>query len=190
MARVTPPTHHLDASDRPALRRHFLALGHDDRRLRFGSALQDGAILDYIDRIDFERDEVFGVRDDELELLGVVHVAFATGSAELGLSVTQGQRGKGIGGALFERAIVRLRNLGVESVFVHCLAENQAMLHLAKKNGMRVAYEGSETAAHQQLAPATPATLLTEWAFDQHADAVQAVRENKLLARRFFMLFK
>jgi GNAT superfamily N-acetyltransferase len=143
----------LPVTTRPALERHFLALDTEDRRLRFGISLGDAALRAYVRRVDFERDAVFGVLDDELELLGVAHLARDTASAELGVSVLAPVRGRGIGGALLARAHTRARNWGMRSLFMHCLRENGAMMHLARKQGMELAAEAGEVDAHLSLPP-------------------------------------
>ncbi|HEV2977278.1 MAG TPA: GNAT family N-acetyltransferase, partial [Casimicrobiaceae bacterium] len=56
----------LVEASRPALRRHFLSLDGEDVRLRFGVTIPPAAIDNYVDRIDFDTDAVFGVHDDEL----------------------------------------------------------------------------------------------------------------------------
>jgi len=163
----------LRASDRSALLAHFVALDSEDRRLRFGTALRDEAIAPYVQRIDFVRDGVFAVHDGAMRLLAVVHVARGDGSAELGLSVLPEARNQGLGTALFERAVMHLRNREVRRAFVHCLSENGAMMHIAKKAGMRVVPCGSETDAHIRLAPSTAQTHFTEWLQDHNADLVR-----------------
>jgi len=130
------PVRELSRPDRAALEPHFLTLGPEDRRLRFGVPLNDDALRAYVARIDFERDVVFGVSDDGLHLIGAAHVARGDGHAELGVSVLPGQRGRGIGGALLARAHLRARNWGVRALFMHCLTENGAMMHLARKQEM------------------------------------------------------
>lgn len=163
----------LQAAHREALERHFLALGADDRRLRFGANPGDASLRAYVARIDFERDEVFAVADDGLDLQGVIHVAFTGDEAELGLSVLPDHRGRGVGTALFERAVVHLRNRGTRKVFVHCLAENEAMLHLSRKHGMQVVSDGVEREAFLVLSPPTLDTFLHEWAQDERAAALK-----------------
>jgi hypothetical protein len=54
-------------------------------------------------------------------------------------------------------------------VFVHCITENAAMMHLALKHGMRIVNEGAETDAYLVLEPATPQSILLEWAQDSLA---------------------
>jgi RimJ/RimL family protein N-acetyltransferase len=186
---ATPSTIRLRESDRAALEAHFLALDGEDRRLRFGSSIRDDALRAYAARIDFERDGVFAVQDDDLDLIGVVHVAFAGENAELGLSVLPGYRGEGLGSALFSRAVMHLRNRGAREVFVHCLSENGAMLHLARKHGMRVIPAGSETEARLVIDPPTAHTRYAEVMQDHHARVVHAVRRNLRISRAMLGIF-
>ncbi|HEX2332264.1 MAG TPA: GNAT family N-acetyltransferase [Burkholderiales bacterium] len=148
------PIRELSRLERAALEPHFLALGGDDRRLRFGAPLNDESVRAYVERIDFERDAVFGVYDDSLSLIAAAHVARGNGHAELGVSVLPGNRGRGIGGALLARAHLRARNWGVRALFMHCLTENAAMMHLARKQGMRLVVESGEADAWLKLPPA------------------------------------
>ena len=90
------PIRELSRLEREALVPHLLALGADDRRLRFGAPLNDDAVRAYVERIDFERDAAFGVYDDALKLIAAAHVARANGHAELGVSVLPGNRGCGM----------------------------------------------------------------------------------------------
>lgn len=189
MEKLPPLPVRLRRLEREALASHFLALGPEDRRLRFGAALPDELVRAYVARIDFERDEAFAVTSHDLRLLGVVHVAFSEDAAELGLSVLPEARGLGVGNALFERAVMHLRNRGARTVFTHCLGENQAMMHLATKHGMRIVRSGEESDAHLELEPPTAQTFVTEWMRDQRADANETMKHNAHLARRFMELF-
>ena len=152
-------TRELNSLERGKLLAHLLALGHEDRRLRFGLPASDDTIADYVARIDFSRDALFGVFDDELNLAGAAHLARAEEHAELGVSVLPAHRGRGIGGALLERAHTHARNWGIGTLFVHCLTENGAMMHLARKQGMRIAAASGEADAHLALSPASPASF-------------------------------
>ena len=144
----------LTRLDRRALEPHFLALDGEDRRLRFGISLNDAAVRAYIARIDFERDALFGVHDDDLGLVGAAHVARSDGHAELGVSVLPGHRGRGIGAALLARGHLRARNWGVRALLMHCLTENAAMMHLARKQEMEIVAEAGEADAWLRLPPA------------------------------------
>jgi GNAT superfamily N-acetyltransferase len=148
----------LKAVDRAALEGHFIALGPDDRRLRFGIPLGDAGVRGYVARIDFERDAAFGVFGDELQLIGAAHLARDRSHAELGVSVLPRQRGRGLGGALLARAHLHARNWGVGSLFMHCLTENSTMMHLARRQGMAIVAQQGEADAWLKLPPADAGT--------------------------------
>jgi ribosomal protein S18 acetylase RimI-like enzyme len=169
--------------DRPELQKHFLSLDRDDRRLRFGASISDDGLRAYVDRLDFERDGLFAVQDEDLDVAAVVHVATTGKSAELGLSVLPQWRGRGLGNALLTRAVTFLRNRGANEVFVHCLSENGAMMHLARKNGMRIVYAGGESDARLQLDPPTANSFISEWLADQQARTVQTMRRGARMSQ-------
>ena len=191
---MTNPTQPLPVrlrdTDRAALEAHFLALAGEDRRLRFGGPIADEGLREYVARIDFERDGLFAVQDDQLRFAAVVHVAFTGPTAELGLSVLPDFRGKGMGNALVQRAVMHLRNRGSKEVFVHCLSENEAMMHIARKNGMRIIPCGPETDARLAIDPPTSESVVTEWVQDSHARVVQTVRKNALFSSALMKMFK
>ena len=153
----------LNEGTRDMLTAHFLALPADDRRLRFGASLSTQAIAGYVDRIDFDRDAVFGVFDDDLTLIGVAHTAFAEDFAELGISVLPTHRGRGVGSALFARAADHVRNRSISNLFMHCLAENAAIMHIARQHGMSIVAAAGDVDAHLALSPASPASITGEF---------------------------
>ncbi len=150
----------LSNLEQPALERHFLTLGSEDRRLRFGTGMNDFAVRSYVKRIDFENDALFGVVDDELHLIGAAHLGRGDGHAELGVSVLAGHRRRGIGGALLARAHMHARNWRVRALFMHCLTENAAMMHLARKQGMDIVTAAGEADAWLKLPPADAASYM------------------------------
>jgi len=162
------PVRELTRFDRPALELHFFSLGAEDRRLRFGAPLNAFAIRAYVARIDFERDTLFGVSDDDLHFVGAAHLARGARHAELGISVLEGQRNRGIGGALLARAHLRARNWGVKALFMHCLTENSAMMHLARRQGMAIMTESGESDAWLELPRANAGSHFGE-VFEQRA---------------------
>src|SRR2546430_17657207 len=119
----------LPSKHRAGLLRQFLEHDGHDRRRRIGAAPSDTAVRAYVARIHFERDSLFGVFDEELQIIGVAHLARASEHAELGVSVRREHRNRGIGGALLMRAVLRARNWGVRALFMHCLRENETMMH-------------------------------------------------------------
>jgi GNAT superfamily N-acetyltransferase len=170
---------------RSALESHFLALDRHDRRLRFGVAHADEAVRAYVARIDLVQDAAFGVFSDDLHLSGAAHVARAGGYAEVGLSVLSGERGRGIGGQLLARAHTHARNWGVRALFVYCLAENAAMMHLARQQNMDVVIESGDAAAWLKLPPADAASHVGA-AFDQYVALFDHALKTRLSnVRRF-----
>ncbi len=68
-ARALVPIRSLGPSHVERIRAHLLSLGPRDRYLRFGYAANDEQIGRYVDGLNFERDEIFGIYNRRLELL-------------------------------------------------------------------------------------------------------------------------
>jgi hypothetical protein len=66
-----------------------------------------------------------------------------------------------------------LRNRSAREVFVHCLSENGAMMHIARKLGMAIIACGPETDARIRLDPPTPQSFFSEWLHDHNAELVR-----------------
>lgn len=170
---------------------HLLALSPHDRYLRFGAIASDAQIARYVDGLDFERDEIFGLYSRRLELVGMAHLAFSVDQqcrsrAEFGVSVLQTVRGRGYGARLFDRASLHARNEGVHLMFIHALSENTAMLKIARQAGATVEREGSESECHLRLPPADIDSRITELMDEQIAQTdyrlkVQALQWQDVL---------
>jgi RimJ/RimL family protein N-acetyltransferase len=184
MAGLAVPVRELHAGHRDEILRHLLLLNEEDRRLRFGTQTPDEVIHHYVEGLDFNKDKVFGSFDSQLNLIGMAHLAYLPKTkdhpqaAEFGVSVLPDGRGRGIGTALLARASVHSRNTRIETLFVHCLANNRAMMHLAQKAGMRVEYAYGDADAYLKLPPANPGTIVEEAANEQWADFDYALKEN------------
>lgn len=153
------PIRSLAPRHRPRIVSHLLDLAPEDRYLRFGNPVSDEQIVAYVDRIDFERDEVFGIFNRRLELLAMAHLAHmpAAGpepaAAEFGVSVATRARGRGFGGRLFEHAVLHARNRGVDTMIIHALTENTAMLRIVRSAGATVVRDGGDAEARLKLPP-------------------------------------
>jgi len=186
----------LTSADRERLCAHFLSLSDNDRLLRFGQAAPDHVIESYVRGIDFANDTVFGVFGNQLQLVGVGHLAYLPASdngggrgrtAEFGVSVLESARGLGVGSALFERAAIRSRNTQVTTLYIHCLARNATMMHIARKSGMKIEYAYGEADAWLSLEPADHHSIVTEMMQEQAAVLDYAM---KRLARQAQVLLK
>ncbi|VVE70996.1 GCN5 family acetyltransferase [Pandoraea captiosa] len=179
----------LTSGDIHRLQRHFLALGEEDRLLRFGQAVSDDVITRYVASIDFSRDSVFGVYDDNLALVAVAHVAqLPEGKngrvAEFGVSVLESARGRGIGSRLFERAAIHCRNKRVDTLYMHCLSRNARMMRIAKKAGMQINFAYGEADGYLSLPPADTHSMLSEMMQEQIAAFDYALKRQLRNARR------
>jgi len=159
--RTWVPVRSLTSRHRDRIRAHLLALGEHDRYLRFGYAASDAQINHYADSIDLDRDEAFGIFNRRLELIAMAHLAYSPtpqisgkpAMAEFGVSVLHGARGRGLGARLFDHAVLHARNRHIETLFIHALSENTAMLRIAHNAGAKVERQGSESEAWLTLPP-------------------------------------
>jgi GNAT superfamily N-acetyltransferase len=155
------PIRSLGPRHRERITAHLLALGVGDRYLRFGYAATDSQISKYVDLLDFEQDEVFGIFNRRLDLIAMAHLAHSVvapvkdgpAMSEFGVSVLPQARNRGFGRRLFEHAMLHARNRGVETLLIHALSENRAMLKIARNAGATVVREGSESDAWLKLPP-------------------------------------
>ncbi len=159
---LASPIRELTRPERAAYERHLLALDSEDRRLRFGTPIGDSGVQAYVERIDFDRDALFGVMSDDLALVAAAHLARGDDHAELGVSVLPAHRGGGYGSALLERAALRARNWRRPKLFMHCLKENETMMHLARKQGMDIVAEAGEADAWLRLSQPNAASYFGE----------------------------
>ncbi len=158
----------LGQSHLEMIREHLLKLGDNDRRLRFGMHATNDFINNYVDSFQFDRDCFFGVFDSSLKIIGLAHLAYSNGLlsqrhiAEFGVSVSENGRGLGVGTALFQRSAIHARNTHITVLYVHCLASNTAMMHIARKAGMAVEYSYGEADAYLRLTPGDPSSAKIE----------------------------
>ena len=171
------PIRSLSPRHRGEIVAHLTALSGQDRYLRFGYSATDEQIARYVDGINFDRDEVFGVFNRRLSLIALAHLAYPdvsqTGShaAEFGGSVSEHARGRGYGARLFEHAMLHARNRGLGNLFIHALSENTAMLKIARHAGAVVERSGSESDATLKLPQDTVASQVEQWV-ERHAAAI------------------
>ena len=168
--------------------KHLLALSTHDRYLRFGYTATDEHIQRYVDGLNFERDEIYGVFNIELDIIAMAHLALMKDvgrefSAEFGVSVSAQVRGRGYGARLFERAVIHARNEKVYQMYIHALSENAPMIRIARKGGARIERDGSETEAYLRLPKRDLDSRVTEFVADQYAKTNYSIKED---AKRFW----
>ena len=172
------PIRSLGPRHRARIAAHLLSLPESDRYLRFGYAATDAQMAKYVDMLDFEQDEVFGIFNRKLELIAMAHLAHSMANqvegqppmSEFGVSVLPRYRGRGFGARLFEHAMLHARNRGMQTLFIHALSENVAMLKIARNAGATVERSGSESEAWLRLPPDTLASHVGELVEHQAAE--------------------
>lgn len=141
----------LSILDKDRLIVHLTSLQGEDRRLRFGAGIGDEAIASYVSNSFKQDSKWFGVDHIDGHLVAACHVAIVHGEAELGCSVDAHFRGQKLAQSLLDRAVTFIKSRGINTVFMHCLTENNAMRHIAKKNNMHVQSEYGETDARVEV---------------------------------------
>ena len=184
---VMVPIRSLGENHRARIAIHLKTLDAHDRYFRFGFVANDEQIDRYVNGLNFERDEIFGIYNRNLVLIAVAHLAYAPEtaarpSAEFGVSVLAQARGRHYGSRLFERAMMHARNVGVSRLYVHVLSENTAMLRIARHAGATFVIDGSETEGHLTLPPATFNSQVTEMVEEHMAQANYRI---KVQAKQF-----
>lgn len=177
------PVRILSVKHRPKISAHLKSLDPHDRYLRFGYPATDEQIDLYVEKLNFGRDDIYGVFNRRLEIVAMAHLAFSvdpqwTTCAEFGVSVDQKMRGRGLGARLFERAVVHARNEGVALLFIHALSENTPMLKIARKAGATLERDGAETQALLKVPKGSLKTRIAELFTDQYAQINYSIKED------------
>ncbi len=174
------PVRSLGSRHRERIATHLLALTPQDRYLRFGYLATNEQLASYVNRLDFERDEVFGIFNRRLDLIAMAHLAHPSeptdsttpelAMSEFGVSVLPRARGRGFGKRLFEHAMLHARNRGVRVLFIHALSENTVMLKIARDAGATIRRDGSESDAYVELPDDTLASHVGQLVEQQVAE--------------------
>jgi hypothetical protein len=88
---------------------------------------------------------------------------------------------------LLARAHLHARNWGIGALFMHCLAENAAMMHLARKQGMHIVAERGEADASLALPPANAASF-TQAMLDERVGLLDYALKSQFDTVRRLML--
>jgi GNAT superfamily N-acetyltransferase len=180
------PIRALETQHRPQILQHLLALNERDRYLRFGHAAADTQIERYVEQLHFERDELFGIFNRRLDLLAMAHLAYLepiadrAPVAEFGVSVQPACRGRGYGERLFDHAALHARNRGIDTLLVHALSENTAMLRIALKAGASIERDGPESQAWVKLTPQSLASRVEALVEDAAAQLDYRIKQHGL----------
>ena len=156
----------LRPADLSGFRDHLLRLDAQSRRSRFGMEASDDFIAAYAERCFGIDDVIYGfVTHDAVrgagELRGIGHnlpLGFGD-SAEAAFSVEEGWRRKGVGTQLLGRIVRAARNRRAHTLYMSCLANNDAMLRLVRKFSAELRFEPQAALGEIALLEPTPATV-------------------------------
>jgi len=184
---VLVPICHLRPYNLADIQKHLLSLNAQDRYLRFGYAASDEHITNYVRSLNFERDDIYGVFNRDLQILAMAHLAIHTPlhtdsnqhiSAEFGVSVHASARGRGYGYQLFNRALMHARTGKASTILIHALSENAPMLKIARKAGATLKRDGAETKALLTVPKGNLKSRLAEIFTDQYAQTNYSIKED------------
>lgn len=144
---------------------HIIALGDKDRYLRFGYNCSDERVAQYVAH-SFTTDELqqnfwYGVYDGD-NLIATLHVATGNDVAEFAFTTDVNYRGQKLGQLLFARGYQLVTEFQITRIYLACLSQNMAMRHIAKKFGMSVMTQGTDSEASVNITYPVPLSRLNE----------------------------
>lgn len=147
---------------------HLLRLNASDRRMRFGYAIDDAAIIRYVAGISPWDSRIIARFNNQLAIIAAVQISVVKGRlAEFALTVDETERARGLATMLMNRALLWARNRNIPRVCMDCLAENLAMRRIARRAGMAVASLHGESEGYRDLPRATAWSIASEVGAEQ-----------------------
>ena len=106
-----------------------------------------------MEKIDYDKNGIFGLFDNDLNMIGLGECVIYeqkeghVKEAEVAFSVKKELQGQGLGNRLMKRLVRFAKMNDVEKLQMYCLRSNQASVHLAKKYGLKISFDGTESIA-------------------------------------------
>jgi GNAT superfamily N-acetyltransferase len=166
---------------------HLLRLDPESRTNRFGGAVSDEFITNYVDNIGSLDAVMHGFFVDgilrgaaELRPLGTT----LADEAEAAFSIERPWQSHGVGSALLDRTLLAARNRGIKLLHMSCLAHNQRMQQLARKFDAELSVNFGSVIGEVEAPHPTPMSMMREWFADSHGLAAAAFDAQSRLLRR------
>jgi hypothetical protein len=144
---------------------HIIALGEKDRYLRFGYNCSDERVAMYVENSllsdEHQLNFWYGVYDGEY-LIATLHVATGNDVAEFAFTTDVNYRGQKLGQLLFARGYQLVTEFQITRIYMVCLSQNGPMRHIAKKFGMSVMTQGTDSEASVNIQYPVPLSRLNE----------------------------
>jgi GNAT superfamily N-acetyltransferase len=155
----------LWSGDSAAYRAHLLRLDPESRRNRFGGAVSDEFIENYV-RLTRGLDALLHGFFVEGTLRGVAELRPLGPSfpdeAEAAISIERPWQSLGVGTALLDRTLLAARNRGIKLLHMACLAENRRMQQLARKFDAELTFDFGSVVGEVATPYPTPLSLMRE----------------------------
>jgi len=153
---------------------HLLRLDPQSRRNRFGGAVSDEFIHNYVELAGGLDVVIHGFFVEgvlrgasELRPLGS---GFAR-EAEAAFSIEAPWQSHGVGTALLGRTLLAARNRGYKLLHMACLAENRRMQQLARKFDAELTFDFGSVVGEVEAPHPTPLSVMREFMADSHGFA-------------------
>jgi len=168
-------------------REHLLRLDEDSRSSRFGGAVSEEFITNYVGTIGSLDAIIHGFFIDgvlrgaaELRPVGTA----PPDEAEVAFSIEQPWQSHGVGSALLDRTLLAARNRGIKLLHMSCLAHNERMQQLARKFDAELSFDFGGVVGEVETPHPTPMSMLREWFADGHGFATAALDAQSRLLKR------
>lgn len=166
---------------------HFLRLDSESIHSRFCTAMKDDNLKNYVEKINFSENGIFGVFNRNLDIVGVGEIVnYKTKTdnkeAEIGFSVEKEYQGKGLGNKLMQKMVRYAKINNIDTVYMYSQRSNNASIHLAKKYGLETRFEGYESIAKidVQKNNETPISETIHENIDNHISNMVFIHKNNL----------
>lgn len=144
---------------------HLLRLDSESRRSRFGGAVSDEFIRNYVGLSNHLDAVLYGFFVHGT-LRGVAELRPVRSSgdadAEAAFSIEQPWQSHGVGSALLAHTLLAARNRNIRTLHMICLADNQRMQKLARKFDADLSFEFGSVVGEVEQAYPTPLSVLQE----------------------------
>lgn len=169
-----------------AYRDHLLRLDPESRYRRFSGAVSDDFIVRHAMSA-FEPGAVVHGFFVERTLRGAAELRpYGLGPAregEAAFSIERPWQSQGVGSLLLGRTLLSARNRGIESLHMHCLADNRRMQQLARKFEADLHFDFGSVVGAVDPPRSTPLSLLREAMADAHGVAATIFDAQSRLLR-------
>lgn len=161
-------------SEAPDYLQHLLRLDAESRRSRFGGAVSDEFIRNYVELSGGLDSVIHGFFVDGV-LRGVAELrplgSTLDHEAEVAFSIEKPWQSHGVGSALLERTLLTARNRGIHHLHMACLSENRRMQQLARKFDAELSFDFGSVVGEVEAPVPTPLSLMREFVEDSHGFA-------------------